>query len=133
MGQNKNQKAITDINITPFVDVVLVLLVIFMVTTPLVVSQALKVELPKSKTSSPTESETLGLAITTSGAFVLNGQTLAKEALFEAVKIRHQKNPGLQVVIAADMDTPHRFVIQAMDTVKRAGVDKLAFQVAREE
>ncbi len=130
-NKNKN-KGINDINITPFVDVVLVLLVIFMVTTPLVVAQALKVNLPESKTSTPVEAQTFSLAITSAGDFILDGKTLTKESLLEAARIKKQQVPDLRLVIAADMDTPHRFVIQAIDMVKRAGIEKFAFQVAEE-
>src|SRR6478735_7623776 len=79
-----NDEGINDINITPFVDVVLVLLVIFMVTAPVMVKESLKVNLPKTLTSDiTTKAASVGVAITKEGQVVLAGRIMTPETLNE--------------------------------------------------
>jgi len=130
LSTENSDEGINDINITPFVDVVLVLLVIFMVTAPMMVQQVLNIQLPSSESADTTESETLGLAITAKGQFLLNGKLTTEKAIFERATLALKKDRNTQVIIAADSESLHRYVVKAIDIVKRAGVENLAFQVS---
>jgi biopolymer transport protein ExbD len=129
-GDENSDGGINEINITPFVDVVLVLLVIFMVTAPMMVKQVLNIQLPSSESADTTESETLGLAITAKGQFLINGKIATEKAVFERAVLAIKKDKNAQVIIAADSESLHRYVVKAIDVVKRAGVENLAFQVS---
>ena len=128
-GEQNQDESISDINITPFVDVVLVLLVIFMVTAPMMVQQVLDIQLPSSQSADNAAPETLGLAVTAKGQFLLNGKLASEDKVFSLAKAAAEKNKNTQVIIAADSEAKHRFVIKAIDLIKRAGIENFAFQV----
>lgn len=132
-GDDHSSEGINDINITPFVDVVLVLLVIFMVTAPMMVQQVLNIELPSSESSDVAQAETIGLAITAKGQFLMNGKIATKKAVYKRALLALKKNKEAQVIIAADSEAKHRFVVSAIDVVKKAGIENLAFQVNAEQ
>ncbi len=124
-------ESISDINITPFVDVVLVLLVIFMVTAPMMVQKVLDVQLPNSESSDTTQPDTLAVAVTSNGQFLINGNITTDNGLLDQASKAVERNKNVQVIIAADMESAHKFVIKAIDLIKRAGVENFAFQVTR--
>lgn len=123
---------INGINVTPFVDVVLVLLVIFMLTAPLLVQDALKVQLPKSGSSDQKSSSSVGLSITKEGLFLWNGIALDESVLLQKIKEEAAKNSETQVLISADTKAQHGFVVKAIDLVKKGGLNKFALQVERQ-
>ena len=125
-------RAITDINITPFVDVVLVLLVIFIVTAPMLFKQVIEVTLPQAATSAQTAPDTLGLAITAAGDLLLNGAPVTVAQMRDYARRAVQANSRVQVIIAADREAAHKYVIKAIDIIKQAGVENFAFQVSRQ-
>jgi len=122
-------RMITDINVTPLVDIVLVLLIIFMVTTTYIVNPSIKVDLPKAATGSDQVKTTLGLTLTKDGALYLNGDKTDDGGLQRFISTELPKNPDLQAVIAADKIVPHGNVVHLIDLVKRAGVRKFAINV----
>jgi biopolymer transport protein ExbD len=122
-------RMITDINVTPLVDIVLVLLIIFMVTTSYIVNPSIKVDLPKAATGSDQVKTTLGLTLTKEGALYLNGDKTDDGGLERYIATELPKNPDLQAVIAADKVVPHGSVVHVIDLVKRAGVRKFAINV----
>jgi len=134
-GQSRKRgQGINEINITPFVDVVLVLLVIFMVTAPMVMNRAIKVNLPNAKSATaPAESKTLGITISAKGEFLVNGKQVLEDQLLELAKEALGVNPQVQALLAADVSVPHGKVIKAIDLVRQAGIEKFAFQIAEEE
>ena len=127
---------ISDINVTPLVDVMLCLLVIFMVTTSYVVADSLKVNLPQASTGDATEPSTLMLTYAIEAAtgernLFLNGERSDEEKI--RAYIRQQKAPGkkeLQAVIAADKAITHGEVIALIDLVKQEGVVKFALNIS---
>jgi len=131
--QTEQQDQIVDINITPFVDVVLVLLVIFMVTTPMLVQQALKVDLPSSKTSDTLEQKTLSVVITAQGQYLLNGDLTTLDVLKAKGVNAFAEDQNTQVIFAADLDSRHEAVVKAMDVMRQTGITKFAFQVVTQE
>lgn len=122
---------ITEINITPFVDVVLVLLVIFMVTAPLIMKDVIPIKLPKSVQAESQRLETLAIVITQKGQFLVNGQLQSAEGAREICQKAVQKNPQVQAVISADSEARHGDVIKAIDLVKSAGVEQFAIEVEK--
>lgn len=120
---------ISEINVTPFVDVVLVLLVIFIVTAPAMVKETLGIKLPKAASADGSALETLGIAVTRQGQILLNGTIATEEALTESVRAAVARNPESQAIIAADSDARHADVVRAIDLVKRAGLNRFALQV----
>lgn len=124
---------IFDINITPFVDVLLVLLVIFMVTAPIMVQQSLRVSLPNSKTSDMVDQTTVSIVITSQGQYLLNGETSDLASIKQAVEAKYKENKDVQVIFAADLESKHKYIVEAMDQIRQIGVTKFAFQVLKQD
>jgi biopolymer transport protein ExbD len=122
-------RMITDINVTPLVDIVLVLLIIFMVTATYIVSPSIKVDLPKAATGSEQSRTTLALTLSKDGALFLNGEQATHAEVTRFIGAELPKNPDLQALIAADKSVPHGNVVGVIDLVKRAGVRKFAINV----
>ena len=121
---------ISDINVTPFVDVVLVLLIIFMVTSSYIAKAAIEVDLPKAASGGQAVETTLNIVITKDGELLLNGETVQEPAISEFIK--NEKNPKLQAVIAADKGVPYGNVMRVIDVVKLNGVNSFALNIERE-
>lgn len=133
MGSNEPGQVIGEINVTPFVDVVLVLLVIFMITAPLLMKEALKVTLPKVSERPPEAVATLGVTVTKEGQVLLNGTLIALENLSESVRGFHSANPEAQAMISADIDARHGDVVRVIDRIRAGGLERFAIQVERQD
>jgi biopolymer transport protein ExbD len=118
---------ITGINVTPLVDITLVLLIVFMVTAKLVMSQAMPLDLPKAA-SAGAVSSVLTVSVAEDGALLVNGTPLANaSALRSVVRAELEKAPDLRAVIAASKRTPHGDVMAVLDGLRDAGLVKVAF------
>lgn len=118
---------ITGINVTPLVDITLVLLIVFMVTAKLVVSQAMPLDLPKAA-SAGAVSTVLTVSVGEHGELVANGEPLVDAQALRALAQRElAKAPELRAVIAASKQTPHGNVMSALDGLRDAGLVKVAF------
>lgn len=124
---------LSQINVTPFVDVVLVLLVIFMVTAPMLVKEILEIRLPKTVTSDGQVSTTLGIAVNKDGEILLNGKLIEENLLRTTVQEQLKQVPDLQAVIAADQETAYGKVTHVIDLLKQSGLEKFAVQVDHDE
>jgi len=122
---------IASINIIPFVDIVLVLLVIFMVTSVAIVRASLKVELPRAAAGGAKVASTLNLVLDKGGALALDGEATTPAAALVAAKATVAREPGTQAVIAADRTVPYGKVMEIIDLVKSAGVSGFALDVER--
>ncbi len=122
--------AIVGINVTPLVDVMLVLLVIFMVTAKWIVSQSVPLDLPKA--ASGTEVQTVfAVEMYSNGEISVDKSKLPNDdALFDLARQAHLKNSELRAVIKADTTVQHGRVIRVLDLLKQAGVSKIAFGVS---
>ena len=118
-----------DINITPMVDIILVLLIIFMVTTSVINQPAIEVELPEAATGGPTETTSLGIHIDADGAWYLNGEGIGKDGLRAFIRQEKEAGSDLMALIAADRSVPHGDVVEAIDLVKQEGVFKFAINI----
>ena len=121
---------ITGINVTPLVDITLVLLIVFMVTTKLIVRrQGLPLDLPKAASGEAVE-ELLAVTVDSDGHMLLDGQRVDDdEALRARVRSRMRDDRGLRGVLQADGNVPHRRVMHALDLLRQAGVARVAFAV----
>jgi biopolymer transport protein ExbD len=120
---------ITDINVTPLVDIMLVLLIIFMLTAHLIAKQAIEVQLPKAANSTATPPTTLAVTLTREGRMYLNGVETTPAALRVAVQAAIAKDPKTQTIIAGDKDVSHGRVVWVLDLVKSLGVTSFAIQI----
>lgn len=125
-----DDEGIHDINVTPFVDVVLVLLVIFMVTAGFIMNKGVKVELPQASTAEAiADQTTFNVIVQREGSFLLNGDPVTAEKLFEAGSQAKQKGEKVVVMISADKGVVYSAVVGVMDTLRRAGVADFALQL----
>jgi biopolymer transport protein ExbD len=121
--------AITGINVTPLVDITLVLLIIFMVTAKIIVSQSVPLDLPKA--ASGTDVQTVfSIVMAANGTVQVDGKSVSSEdAILPLARDAHTKNAELRAVIKADSLVTHGHVIHVLDLLKQAGVSKIAFGV----
>ena len=120
---------ITDINVTPLVDIMLVLLIIFMLTANLIAKQAIEVELPRATQSSALNPTTLAVTLTHDGSLYLNGKATPPAELREAVRASVARDPRTQAIIAGDKAVSHGRVVWVLDVVKSLGVASFAIQI----
>ncbi|EYF07939.1 ExbD/TolR family protein [Chondromyces apiculatus] len=128
-SNNSDDDLISGINVTPLVDVTLVLLIIFMVTAKIIVSQSLPMDLPKAAKGQEVQ-QVFGVDLHASGDIFVDGKKLpGEEGLLPIAREAQAKNPELRAVIRADTTVQHGRVIRALDLLKQAGVSKIAFGV----
>jgi biopolymer transport protein ExbD len=123
---------ITDINVTPLVDVVLVLLIILMVTATAIVSKTIPMELPKAATGEQTPS-TLAVSIDQSGQIFLDTIPMTPEELRQNVRTARDADEEIRAVIAADGRIAHAKVVQVIDILRQERITKFAINVRPEE
>ena len=129
-GAQDTDEAITGINVTPLVDIVLVLLIIFMVTAKLIVSKSVPLDLPKAASGSDIQT-VFSVVLAADGLTQVDGKTVANDdAIFPLAKAAREKNPELRAVIKADNAVAHGRVIHVLDLLKQAQVGKIAFGVS---
>jgi len=117
---------ISDINVTPLVDITLVLLIIFMVTARLIVKRGIQVESPKTVAGAPGPSP-LELTLLPGGELYMNGQRVRDpEVVSRRVRESLKSDPELRPIITADKSVPHGEVMAIVDLVKVAGVKRFA-------
>lgn len=122
---------IVGINMTPMVDVVLVLLVIMMVSAVYIVSQAMKVELPKTATSDGAANTPLAVTITREGGYIMNEKPTDEAAVRAAMKAAKAGNKDASLVVTADREALHGDVMHVIDLAKIEGISKFAISVDR--
>jgi biopolymer transport protein ExbD len=123
---------ITGINVTPLVDVTLVLLVILMVTASYVASRSIPMELPKSATAESTPT-TLTISIDKNGHTFLDAEAIDEATLQQKIRAARRADAETRAVIAADGRVHHAQVVRVMDLLRREDVTKFAFNVDPEE
>ena len=123
---------IVGINMTPMVDIMLVLLIIMMVAATYIVSQSLKVELPRTASSDETVSKIYVVTITKDGKYFWNQKPTTKAALANELRAARAQNPDPSLVITADQGALHGQVVGVIDLAKVEGINKFAINVERQ-
>jgi len=117
----------SEINMTPLIDVMLVLLVIFMITAPLMTS-SLKMDLPKTAAAQPNDSlQALSLGITADGRIHLGDDAVSQADLRNALKTAARRQPQPDVLVRADQNVPYGRVAELIGTVQDAGLTHIGF------
>ncbi len=120
---------IAEINVTPLVDIMLVLLIIFMLTAHLMAKQAIEIELPRAAQSTALPPTTLAITLTADGALFLNDQPVTPQALRDAIRASVARDPRTQAIVAGDKRVSHGRVVWVLDTVKSLGITQFAIQI----
>lgn len=128
-GTQESDEPITGINVTPLVDIFLVVLIIFMVTARLIVSKSVPLDLPKAASGADVQT-VFSIVLAADGSTQVDGAAIANDdAILGLAKGAHEKNPELRAVIKADSSVSHGRVIHVLDLLKQAQVGKIAFGV----
>jgi len=127
LERNTGPAPMSDINMTPLIDVMLVLLVIFIITAPLMTS-SLKLDLPKTDAATPTAAPTyVALSIDGSGQLFFGDEALTREQLMQRVTAAAKGNPQLEVQLRADQKVPYGQVADLLGLVQKAGLTRIGF------
>ncbi|MBQ4178633.1 MAG: biopolymer transporter ExbD [Elusimicrobia bacterium] len=130
MSDRKKKGVVADINITPFTDVVLVLLIIFMITTPMLSQHQIKVNLPEAaETTETREDKIIEVSIDKDGFVYIDGTQFHDEYIEQTIKDMITKYPDRPVVIKGDKDIKYDLVVKVMDKAKKAGVSKFGLAI----
>jgi biopolymer transport protein ExbD len=129
-AQTGDDDSIFGINVTPFVDIMLVLLIVFMVATRMDVPSSVSVELPRASTATETQISTLSIILTQDGLLRLNGKTATPSDIESAARGASEE---AQAVVSADKGVAYDRVVAVVDAVRRGGVHKLALSTELED
>ncbi len=124
--QEASGDGITGINITPLVDVCLVLVIIFMVTAPLLLQPTLSVDLPKATTAEGKERQNVTITITKDGQWALNQETMTFDQVKAGLRDAVEGSPDHYVIIRADKEALHGLALKALKIAKDAGAKAIA-------
>src|SRR5215472_6038567 len=129
-GAQEADEAITGINVTPLVDITLVLLIIFMVTTKIVLNQTVPLDLPKAATGTSDVQVVFSIILAADGRALVDGKAIPNDdAILQLARDAATQHPDLRAVIKADAAVTHGRVIHVLDLLKQAHVNKIAFGV----
>jgi biopolymer transport protein ExbD len=126
-------KTIAAINVTPLVDVVLVLLVILMVASTYIVAQTLKVQLPRAKSTDGTAEKPTKVELLKGGMLRWNEEPVQESQLAEKMKAAVTADADMSLVVSADKEVMHGNVVHVLDLAKLAGITKFAINVQQTE
>jgi len=128
-GAMRRRGIIAEINVTPLVDIMLVMLIIFMLTAHLIARQAIEIELPRASQSTALPPTTLAIALKADGAIFLNDKPVTPQALRDAIRDAVARDPRTQAIVAGDKRVSHGRVVWVLDTVKSLGITQFAIQI----
>jgi len=132
-ASDQEDESITSINVTPLVDITLVLLIIFMVTASYIVKETIEIELPRAAHGGETVQKTFAVLVTKDGRTFLNGVEMDDAGLERAVREARAKGEDVQAIVGADKNATHGMVTHLLDVLKGAGVIKFAIQIEKQE
>ena len=127
-----NEKEFSEINITPFTDVILVLLLIFMITSPYLITGALKVKLPKSVNAENIGSQNIEVFLDDKNQIYFNNHQVTLNQLQTEIQIEFLKRNNRDVIIKADKNSLHGNFVQLVDVLKSAGANKFLIATSNE-
>ncbi|MDD5505545.1 MAG: biopolymer transporter ExbD [Candidatus Omnitrophica bacterium] len=122
----RRQKPFTEINTAPFTDIILVLMAIFMVTTPLVMQSNIQVNLPSSSTGRPMkEARQISVMATNEGMIYLDNKLISRKALKAEIAKLHQDDPGLEVILYSDKMVRFKDIVGLLDIFNELNIKNL--------
>jgi len=119
------------INITPMVDVLLVLLVIFMVTANFLKSESVNINLPKVNAADPNVAQSVQISITRNGELLMEGITVTENKMVEKLSRESKNRPNMRVTLSADERLSYGTIARAMGLIRQSGVTRIALSVKR--
>jgi len=127
LERTQGAQPMSEINVTPLVDVMLVLVVIFIITAPLLAS-SIKLDLPKSESAKPNEAPLyVTLAVNKAGQAFLNDQLVSSAQLDQRLKQSAALNPDTEVQLRADEAVPYGRIVELMGIAQKAGLNRIGF------
>ena len=130
MSTHKNRTVMAEINMVPFIDITLILLIIFMVMSPLLVQMQLTVDLPKSKAiNTQTEDDVIRIEVQKNGSITVMNKSLTLKNLERELILRMGKANKKTILVQADKDVPIQQVVDVFDVAKKLGAAKLGIGV----
>lgn len=133
LKSNSSDEPISEINVVPLVDIILVVLIIFMVTAPIIMKPSINVNLPKASSGEASQATQLSIVLSEDGKIFLNDKEVELPAVLAAAQAEVIKNPEIQAIISADKNVSHGKVVSVMDTVKQGGVKKFAISIEKKQ
>jgi biopolymer transport protein ExbD len=124
-----DEEMITAINVTPLVDIVLVLLIVLMVTSSYLVNKSINVELPKAATGETT-TPNLSISIDVENKLYLDGTVITQDQLQQRIRAAYAADPEVKAIISADGRVQHMQVVTIIDTLRREKVTKFAINTS---
>jgi biopolymer transport protein ExbD len=133
MRYSRSRARSATLNLTPLIDVVLVLIVFFLMTTTFVLAPGIKVDLPPGRTMQRTSDSDALVVITQDGTVYYQNERVDLQTLHVALSQAQQQHLGLRLVIQADKSAQHGRVVEVMDMAKGMGIDRLAIATASKQ
>jgi biopolymer transport protein TolR len=130
-AQSGDDDEISSINITPMVDVILVLLVIFMVTANFLKKESININLPKVQAADPNVAQSVQVAITRDGKILLEGQGTTEDKLFSSLQRDSKFRPNMRLTLSADENLSYGTITKLMGLIRKAGVTRIALSVKK--
>jgi biopolymer transport protein ExbD len=130
---NDDDDIIVGINVTPLVDIVLVLLIVFMVTATYIVRASIEVDLPRAAHGGETTGKLLSVVITRDGDVYLDGVKRTEAELIERSREAAAASPEARAIISADKGALHGAVVRVIDVVKGSGISRFAINIEKEQ
>lgn len=131
MHSSSDESAITGINVTPLVDIILVVLIIFMATAPMISRRVLKVDVPKAARHERAATEALQIVYNAAKEISLSGTKMTSEELARALARQVSFNENLHVTLSADRILAYGDIVALLDVVRGAGVRRIGLEVSR--
>jgi biopolymer transport protein TolR len=127
LERSKGEQPMSEINVTPLVDVMLVLVVIFILTAPLLAS-SIRLDLPGSDAAKPNDAPRfVTVALDAAGNLFLNDKPVTAEALATSLQETGRRNPETEVQLRADQTVPYSRIVQVMGAAQKAGLNRIGF------
>lgn len=126
-----DDEEISNINITPMVDVILVLLVIFMVTANFLKKESININLPKVADADPNVAESVQVALTKEGKLLFEGKDSTVENMIQNLERESKIRPNMRLTLSADEKLPYGKITETMGLIRKAGVTRIALSVKK--